>query len=320
MEIFFRTEYSQALIACIAQARKSITLAAMTIDARAPMDDVLTELHNALHREVKVTLYIDAFTRLSFYESLRPYEARKNYSTLLHQLSLLTQQGATIVWLGKLGANPYKRRFHQKMSIIDDEIVFFAGGINLTGESFHHHDFMLRTTDTKLAAILTSQLQRIASDHFINDETHILTARHTLLIDGGQPHTSIIYDTAMQYAAQAKEIIYVSQMAPSGKLARILTKKPTTFYLNRPTSMSPLSGISEFINQRRYQYVNHYHGKRYIHAKYMLFTMPNDDKIALTGSHNFSERGVNYGTKEIALLTKDEDIWQKLYTYTQDQL
>lgn len=320
MNTLFRGQYGHELIKSISQAQKSITLAAMVVDTASPMSSVFLELKKALNRNVNITLYVDVFTRLSFYESFHPYRARKDYNALLHQLSRLSQDGASVVWLGKLGANPYKRRFHQKISLIDNETVYFAGGINLTGESFHHHDLMIHTKNTELATLLSSQLQRIAREHYINDEMHKLSHNNTLLIDGGHPHSSVIYDTALEYATKAEDIIYVSQMAPSGKLANILIKKPTAFYLNTPSSMSLLGGTSELINQKRYRFNSTYQGKRYIHAKYMLFTLPNGDRIALTGSHNFSERGVNYGTKEIALLTKDENIWQSLSVYTRKEL
>jgi cardiolipin synthase len=44
----------------------------------------------------------------------------------------------------------------------------------------------------------------------------------------------------------------------------------------------------------------------------MLFEMPDGQKIALTGSHNFSYTGVNFGTREVALETSDPDIYRQL--------
>jgi cardiolipin synthase len=60
-----------------------------------------------------------------------------------------------------------------------------------------------------------------------------------------------------------------------------------------------------------------YNRDQYLHAKFMIFTMPDGKKIALTGSHNFVHGGVLLGTREVALETEDpkviaqlEDFWK----------
>lgn len=321
MNILYRTHYAHALIKAIDSAKTSVTLATMVIDAEGIMKDVFASLHNAQQRGVQVSLYIDVFTKFQVWEGLNPIKDGRTYQRLVHQLDMLEANGAHIYWLGTIGANPYKRRFHQKMSIIDDTTVFFAGGINLTGRSFtKHHDYMIHTHSKELALTLTAQLVHIYSEKYIDDSSYVINPQNTVFLDGGKPHQSIIYDTAIKYVKKAEEIIYVSQMAPSGRLAKLLSAKPTTYYLNAPYSMSPLGGAAELVNQKRYRLPNAYTGKLYIHAKYMLFTLPGGEKVALSGSHNFNERGVNYGTKEIALLTKDESLWDSLYSYTRTEL
>jgi cardiolipin synthase len=51
---------------------------------------------------------------------------------------------------------------------------------------------------------------------------------------------------------------------------------------------------------------------RYLHAKFMIFTMADGRKVALTGSHNFSGTGVLLGTREMALQTEDPRIIEQL--------
>jgi cardiolipin synthase len=46
----------------------------------------------------------------------------------------------------------------------------------------------------------------------------------------------------------------------------------------------------------------------FIHAKFILFTMPDGSKVALSGSHNFVRAGVVLGTREIALETSDPSV------------
>lgn len=320
MQIYYQKDYARALIEAVGSAQSTVTLATMVMDTEGDMRQVFTALRNAQKRGVIITLYIDSFTKFQTYESLNPIKGQRTYKHLLEHLHALQHDGAHVVWLGKIGLNPYKRRFHQKISIIDDEKIFFAGGINLTGISFTHNDYMLHTVNKKLALTLSAQLKCIHDEDFIEDSSYVINPHNTVLLDGGTPRSSIVYDTALTYAKTAKHIIYVSQMAPTGKLAKILKQKSVTYYLNRPASMSLVGGVSEYITQATYKYHNSYTKKPYIHAKYMLFTMSNGETVALTGSHNFNERGVNYGTKEIALLTKDDTIWQDLYNYTQSAM
>lgn len=300
-----RDAYATALVDAIAHAKNHVILAAMVFDAEHPMSTVVGALLEAKARGVEVILYIDVFTKINTYDEIGFLQAARKRQGTKHALNQLESAGVTVKWLGKLGANPYKRRFHQKFSIIDGKDVFFGGGINLTGESFQFHDFMFRWQDTALAAILRGQLERIYTEGTITDSEHELDSNHTLLLDGGQPDSSIIYTQALQLAEKAKSIVFVSQMAPSGKLAKVLRHKQVTYYLNSPFAMSLVSGASELLTQRIHRYQNQYHGKRYIHAKCMLFSLPDNSKIVLAGSHNFNERGVRYGTKELALLSDD---------------
>ena len=51
---------------------------------------------------------------------------------------------------------------------------------------------------------------------------------------------------------------------------------------------------------------------QYLHAKFILFTMPDGSKVAITGSHNFMFGSVAFGTREIALETSDTAIIAQL--------
>jgi hypothetical protein len=43
-----------------------------------------------------------------------------------------------------------------------------------------------------------------------------------------------------------------------------------------------------------------------------LFELKDGSKAVLSGSHNFSWRGVAFGTKEIALYSTDPNVWRRL--------
>jgi cardiolipin synthase len=53
----------------------------------------------------------------------------------------------------------------------------------------------------------------------------------------------------------------------------------------------------------------------YLHAKFIIFTMPDGKKIAITGSHNFMSESVIAGTREIALETHDKAIITQLESF-----
>ena len=59
----------------------------------------------------------------------------------------------------------------------------------------------------------------------------------------------------------------------------------------------------------------HFH-KNMIHAKVLI----TDQRLALFGSHNLTRRGVQMGTQELALQTKNETLVNNLQTFYQDLL
>ena len=50
----------------------------------------------------------------------------------------------------------------------------------------------------------------------------------------------------------------------------------------------------------------------------MIFNMPDGRRIALTGSHNFSNAGVVLGTREIALQTENSEVIEQLENFLKD--
>ena len=74
------------------------------------------------------------------------------------------------------------------------------------------------------------------------------------------------------------------------------------------------------IDQKRFGMQSRYWQPRYLHAKFILFEMPDGSKALLSGSNNFSWRGVAYGTKEIALYSTDAMLWQQLHAFLQQHI
>jgi len=277
-------------------------------------------LIGALDRGVQVEIVGDVFTKVdtNMQRRLRHNGALSHEHTAEIN-NTLRQHGAHVAYIGKLGRNfiqKRKGRCHSKITILDDT-VFTFGGINFTDSALQAHDYMLKIEDAKLADFLQNLVHDISKNKPLPMLQHEIDASATLLFDNGTPDDSIIYKTACLLAAKAKRIHVVSQMCPSGLLARPIRQAESFVYFTRPSQMLPPANIAQAADQQRYRLKNLYTGKTYLHAKFMLFEEPDGTKHVLSGSNNFSWRGVAYGTKEIALHSTDPKLYDTLYDYLQ---
>lgn len=311
-------EYYSALLQHIEKAKKRIIVAAMVMVWGEKTGQLFKAIKKASERGVQVHMLFDAYTRTGF--GVRPKQAFRGeiLPKTVAFFEQLRQAGARVDEVGTVGINPFRGRCHVKISVVDDECFSF-GGINGTDESFTIHDYMLHAHNPDLADSLAQLVATIgASKDALPDATTQLDQQNTLLFDGGKPKHSIIYDHAVSLSRQAKHVYYVSQMAPSGKLGTVLRHVQVDCYFNRPQQVVELParwGLAW--DQARYGTVNRYRGTTYIHAKFMLFELQDGTKALLSGSSNFSYRGVKFGTKEIALYSTDEELWHQLYNFLQ---
>jgi hypothetical protein len=119
----------------------------------------------------------------------------------------------------------------------------------------------------------------------------------------------------------AEKVVFVSQYCPTGKLARILKKHgKVKLYYNKPANAPGLNkfviAFSAFVSGLK----TSYRKKAYVHAKFIIFTMADGSKRAITGSHNFAYTGVLLGTREIALETGDSAIIDQLETFLHEKV
>jgi phosphatidylserine/phosphatidylglycerophosphate/cardiolipin synthase-like enzyme len=145
-----------------------------------------------------------------------------------------------------------------------------------------------------------------------------ISSGEAILFDAGRPKESLIYSTAQQLARQASKVWYVSKMCPGFQLAADLLATESFCYFNSTQQSSFPTNIAQAMDGRRAKVTNLYTGRAYIHSKFMLFEMKDGGRISLTGSHNFSWRGVKYGTQEIALVSENVSLWSRLYAYLQE--
>jgi cardiolipin synthase A/B len=312
------TAYYQALLREVPKAEKRIVIAAMIVVWGERTAPVFVMLRDALARGVQVTILLDNYTRLAFLYGLRPKSTRSHrIRQTFETLEELSGLGAKVYCFGKIGIPPYKGRCHVKATIVDDQ-TFSFGGMNFIDQMFDETDYMLAGNSRKLAGCLVQLVERIGTTRPpLPDGEVTIDKQHSVLFDGGRPNHSLIYERACELTTQAKRVVYVSQMAPSGELSQLLAETDARLYYNRPEQMNSPDAWAQAFDEQRYHSTNHYTGSQYIHAKFMLFELPGGRKAVLSGSHNFSHRGVSYGTQEIAMHSTDPALWQALHTFTE---
>jgi|JRYG01.1.fsa_nt_gb cardiolipin synthase len=313
-------EYYQTLLQTVRHAKKTINIASFDLIYDYKTKELLDAVVTAAKRGVHVTITADVYT---FHEIRRkhfgPIDTNHiSGKNIRKYVDKLRQEGGKFVWLGETNVlNPYKNRNHQKWSIIDDE-VFCFGGINMYDAGLKNNDFMLHTHDRDLANFLRQEHERIIQNtNAYLGNTYQIDDTSTCYLDAAEPHASIIYRHACTLAQKSVAATYVSQYYPTGKLGRLLKKTKSRYYINRPSHMRGLAKYMIIFDSLRCRIENSYHKKRYLHAKFIIFTMKDGSKVALTGSHNFSYAGVRYGTVEIAMKTTNTHTINQLENFIQ---
>lgn len=309
-------KYYTDLQTAVGQATTRIVLSAMTLRADPNIQTLLGTVAAAAERGVRVLIVADHY---SFYGAGRPESvSRHDFAVALKATRAIAQHlsaaGVQLHWVGNANQlSPYTGRYHAKISVIDNTVWSF-GGTNLSDDAFTNIDYMLHCQDEGIANALERLVLMITKNQPHTDYSQPLNGQDTLLFDAGVSGKSIIYSTACALTAQATRVYYVSQMCPSGQLAKLLGATNATCYFNRPAATGLRAGtLAQAWDNWRTGIQNYYKSKQYLHAKCILFELNDGAKVVLSGSHNFSYRGVAFGTKEIALKSTDGHLWQQLY-------
>jgi len=322
MHLVTGDDYYQQLLTTIPHAKKRIVLAAMVVLSGKQTDRIFALLRDAAQRGVPVTIMVDNYSRLkSVHSGTLDMSVAQRIAHTFTTLAALEAVGATVHYFGKVRVlNPFKGRCHVKITVVDDDFYCF-GGINFTDESFQNIDYMFHGAHPRLADRLEQLVARIGTIQppLPDDDLPLGSTQH-LLFDGGKPDDSIIYDQACELASQAIRVLYVSQTAPSGRLAELLHGTDSTCYFNRPLQMQLPGRYAQAFDQQRWRTPNHYTGTRYIHAKFMLCELPGGRKAVLSGSNNFSYRGVAFGTQEIALYSTEPSHYHQLRAFARTHM
>ena len=307
-------EYVHDLTKRIASAKHAITISSLIFTDDTSTSALISALIQAAKRGVSVHVAQDFFTYSEFggfFNPLRQYTAKSRHAT--NTTLRLRKAGITVSWLGHLKFNPFAGVTHIKWSVVDDTCYVF-GGVNLyTSGIDGSTDYMFRINDTTLAKEITLQQQAIAkSPNPLYQGYKGECSIGTWYVDSGKPHDSLIYNRACELAAQSKEILFVSQYSPSGPLAEQLKITSSRNYFNQPENTSFPTSLMLRRDRRVTGISSLYARKKYLHAKFIIFTLASGDKIALTGSHNFAYKGVAFGTREVALETSNQEMITQL--------
>lgn len=325
MDLVGAHAYYPELTEAMDRAKKRILIHAMNISWNGSLAPIADVLHQALDRGVDVTLVGDIYSKFDdTIDRLSGNRAiHKGWRHTQRVNKGLQAAGARIDYLGTLGLNPFRHRCHSKVTIVDDTVYTF-GGINFFDKAKQWHDYMLRVAaNASFADSMESLVSDIVGGRLLDhDMTTELDAHNKMIFDIGVPGMSAIYSAACDLVQGARKVWLVTQYPPSGKLCKALDATNATCYFNRlqPQFASFPTNLAIAIDTFRHPTKNHYRKQQYLHAKFILAEMQDGSKQLLSGSHNFSYRGVRYGTKEIALLSSDEHLWQQLYGFLQHEI
>lgn len=313
-------EYLKDVTSEIKRSQKRVYSLTLIITQDPETKSLVEEIKRAAKRGIKTNIVIDAFTYSELSGAFSPRKKQKapSHATTNMLLDFEMAGGKTHVLDDKLKFNPFSGVTHIKWFVVD-EIVYCFGGTNLYKKGIHSTDYMLKVRDKNLADTLVSEQEKIVLCD--KNKTAYAGLKKKLpfgnvLIDSGKKYDSLIYKRSCDLAVQSKEILFVSQYCPTGELANSLKRISSKIYFNPPSIASSYKNkilIKASMLQTKLNTL--YKKDTYVHAKFIIFTLKNGNKVALTGSHNFTYSGVRFGTKEVALETADTKIIAQLETF-----
>jgi len=319
MKLVLPPDYVAQATELVNKATKRVYLIAMVVADHPATHELIVALENAAKRGVAVTVTADIFTYGEVSGGFLPI---KYYSPgvkeVNHMVKSLKAAGVKFLWLGRGHITLLNGRTHSKWCVVDDTCFVF-GGVNMYQEGIAENiDYMFRLENNRLADRLGYEQKRIAKAERASTNYPSVTYElegNSVLIDGGIVAHSVIYRRAVELAREAVHITFVSQYCPTGKLARILKNKDVELYFNRPEQANSLNRTLIRLSMLTSGFKTQYTKEPYLHAKFIIFTMKDGSKVAITGSHNFAFTGVLFGTREIALETADPGIINQLESF-----
>lgn len=332
--LFVKTplEYLDEAINEINKATKSVLVQTMNFEEGELIMALEESLKKASERGVDVRLNYDWVASKYIHGDIRllpPLTKKKRkYETNIQKKNRemyerLTASGVKLTVTNEakfpMKHLPFSGRSHIKMLVVDEKICY-VGGVNLYDGAFKNIDFMVKSEKEKFVSTVASQFYKVNENKHKKDYSVEVDSKETLFIDVGKKRKSIIYDQALKRIKEAKtSISYMSAFVPDGKILDeiliathrdvdikvYLSSKDSPVFHNYPDKLSYVY-FKNIIKRKPEIKVKHLH--KFIHAKLIIV----DDELALYGSHNYTYSGVLFGTAEIMVETREEEIIKEL--------
>lgn len=294
------------------------------------IDTVVSWFTDVAMRGLNVRLNIDTSSRRGrgahpyYIDSIMP---TKGASIRLFQRKLdeqlfshLQKSGAKVTFINPEASiaeqllPTYLGRNHIKMAIVDD--VAYVGGLNLADDNFNSTDFVVKITDPAIVAVLAEIFTQVNEQQPTVDYEFPLKDGTRIIVDCGKRGQSFILDTAVKLINHAKDSAHaVTLLAPDGRLLNSLYKAHSEGIVveNVTSHPQPARNLFGAVNIANYVLLHLREknipvrfSKEGLHAKLLLIdTDLPQHAVALFGSHNLSERGVQLGTAEIAMVSRN---------------
>jgi phosphatidylserine/phosphatidylglycerophosphate/cardiolipin synthase-like enzyme len=212
-----------------------------------------------------------------------------------------------------------KGRNHIKLVIVDN--YAWIGGINFHEFGFTSDDFMVKLSGSHLLRFLKQLYLHMHDNEPLFDITAHFNPDAKLFVDSGRVGKSIILDEAVHLIRSARESVdFSSAFYPDGKMltalhaaslhgVRVRAVVPT--FSNVKGLAKVVDITSEILMKIENKQIPVLMNRRLMHSKLIII----DNKTALFGSHNFTQRGVTMGTVEIAIASTNPALVRNLKEY-----
>lgn len=226
--------------------------------------------------------------------------------------------------------NPFAGRSHIKLAIVNDKV-------KIGGPNFHKSDrddivveFENPETADMLYELARCIVETGSTDEALDgqDQAWPMDGKTTIMIDAGMRNQSLIFETALQIIEDArKSIIGSFQFFPNGKTADSFIRAynrdiRTRLIHNHPFSGGKLLGGVEYLAMLRQKsrmpsalFADQVPRGRTMHGSAIA-----SETAVVVGSHNLVERGVKFGTAELAILSRDPDFAHQVGNFILSQV
>lgn len=329
-------EFYNDFLEKIKKAKKRVWLQSMNLDPGEKVDEAVLEMAKKAKQGIDVHITVDWISE-QYYQSRFDYLPNPNIKWQLEKrafrkkrkdlLDILSTAGATITFTNipnyLLSLTPQIGRNHTKIYLVDDTV--WMGGVNFMPSSFKSYDGMIKTKDSRLVSSLATHFHEVNEKRPQTSYAVQLGKACRLLVDNGHRGKSLIYDEAILSTKNAqKEILFISQIVPSGSFLEALTLRAkqgvaVTFVTSSHademySSFFPRLLYKRFLNKiKNLPSFKIYHVDKKVHLKLLVV----DNKELFFGSHNLSELGVQFGTEEIMLHSQDKNLIQDFKLFAQ---